>query len=232
MEIEQLELDLWSTLATAVKYPQTADLRQLCCALEREVEQQPMSQQLEIAAEGLQRLSQVYAARVELLLSEWERRYNPTEPVLDVDSCVGLFVQSLHLDVAELFEPAEPVYYPVQRQGRAHFSSDSLVGQVDKAALLSVVEQLPESQLLTEAEIAERLKQLAGEANVAQWSSAIAAWIQQYSRAQAVSLLRLQQVLEMPLIEVWLGLLSDGRQYEWQQQGDFHSEAREILVSL
>jgi len=29
--------------------------------------------------------------RVELLLSGWERRYNPAEPVVDLENCVELF---------------------------------------------------------------------------------------------------------------------------------------------
>lgn len=42
MEIEQLELDLWDSLETAVKFPQTANLHQLCDALEQEVAMQPV----------------------------------------------------------------------------------------------------------------------------------------------------------------------------------------------
>jgi len=109
MEIEQLELNLWDCLETALLFPQTADLHQLCDALDREIAMQPVSSQLTVAADVLVQLSQVYAKRVELSLSSWERRYNPTEPLVDLGECVQLFVQTLHLDVADLFEDDEPV---------------------------------------------------------------------------------------------------------------------------
>lgn len=110
MEIEQLELDVWQSLATAAKFPQTADFPKLCNALDSAIAPQSTSEQLILGAEAISQLSQLFAARVELLLSDWERRYNPTEPVIDLDDCVGLFVQSLNLDVADLFEPPETVY--------------------------------------------------------------------------------------------------------------------------
>jgi hypothetical protein len=143
MEIEQLELDLWRSLSTAIKFPETADFQGLYNALESEIAHQPVREQLQIAAQVLVELAQVYAARVELLLSGWERRYNPAEPVVDLEKCVELFVQSLHLDVAELFEPDEPVNYPENRSSRKTSVADgSLVRQVDKSVMLNALEAI------------------------------------------------------------------------------------------
>lgn len=64
--------------------------------------------QLLLGAEAIAQLSQVHTTQIELLLSNWERRYNSIEPVIDLEECIELFVQSLHLDMADLFEPAEP----------------------------------------------------------------------------------------------------------------------------
>jgi len=41
-----------------------------------------------------------------------------------------------------------------------------------------------------------------------------------------VSLWQLQQALEMPLVEVWLGLLHSPQPYQWEGQGEFYREAR------
>lgn len=112
MKIEQLELDLWQSFATAAQFPQTADFSKLYNALDQAIAPQSTSEQLILGAEVIAQLSHVYAARVELLLSDWERRYNPIEPVVDLDDCIGLFVQSLNLDVTDLFEPPEAVQYP------------------------------------------------------------------------------------------------------------------------
>lgn len=231
MKIEQLELDLWQSLATAAQFPQTADFPKLCNALDSAIALQSTSEQLILGAEAITQLSHLYAARVELLLSDWEQCYNPTEPVIDLDDCVGLFVQSLNLDVADLFEPLEAVQYPTNRQARKQADEDnSLVGSVDKAVLLEVVDQMLEEYPSTEAEFAEQLRLLAGEEDIKTWQSVIAHQIQQ-SNGKAVSLLQLQQVLGLPLIELWLGLLLGEQElYQWETSGEFYSKPQDILL--
>lgn len=231
MEIEQLELDLWRALETATQFPQTADFPKICDALDQALAPQSTSEQLILGAEAIAQLSQLYAARVELLLSDWERRYSPTEPVVDLDDCVGLFVQSLNLDVADLFEPPEPVQYPAHRQARTQITPDnSLVGAVDKAVLLEVVDRISEECSPTEAEFADHLRQLAGEEDVKTWQSVIAHQMQ-HSGSKAVSLLQLQQALGLPLIAIWLGLLLGGiEQYQWETSEEFYSKPQDILL--
>lgn len=89
MKIEQLELDLWQSLETAAQFPQTADFPKLYNALDQAIAPQSTSEQLILGAEVIAQLSQLFAARVELLLCDWEQRYNPIEPVIDLDDCVG-----------------------------------------------------------------------------------------------------------------------------------------------
>lgn len=222
MEIEQLELDLWHSLETAVEFPQTADFSKLYAALDQAIAPQSIGEQLLVGAKAIAQLSQIYVARVDLLISDWERRYNPSEPVVDLEECVGLFVQSLHLDVADLFEPAAPVQYPTNRQTRSPVDPhDSLVGQVDKAVLLVAVDRFSEEHSPSEAEVREQLRQLAGEEDVKKWQGAITHQMQQHN-GKAVSLMQLHQALEIPLIEVWLGLLlGEQEQYQWETGGEF-----------
>lgn len=118
MEIQQLELDLWQSLETASRFPETADLRSLCDALEQTLLDQSLAEQLAVAGNVLVQLSEVHAARADLLISRWERRHNPTEPVVNLEECVDLFVQSLSLDVTDLFEEPEPMQYPANRKKR------------------------------------------------------------------------------------------------------------------
>ncbi|MBD2309576.1 hypothetical protein H6G17_29515 [Chroococcidiopsis sp. FACHB-1243] len=129
MEIVQLELDLWQALDDATSAPETANVRALLLSLERVMESRTLAQQLAIGAEGLARIAAVYAARAESLIGEWESQYNPTEPVVDVDKCADLFVQSLHLDLSDLLEPPQAVQYPQNRQPpTAIATNNSLVG--------------------------------------------------------------------------------------------------------
>jgi len=210
MEIEQLELDLWRSLSTAIKFPETADFQGLYNALESEIAHQPVREQLQIAAQALVELAQVYAARVELLLSGWERRYNPAEPVVDLENCVELFVQSLHLDVAELFEPDAPVNYPENRSSKKTSVADgSLVSQVDKSVMLNALEAIVTESAQTPDDT-DPLN-VAHAENVSQWNEAISAWMHKKSGSKLVSLAELQQELSMSIVEVWLGLLLAGR---------------------
>ena len=234
MEIEQLELDLWRSLETATKFPQTADFSQLCDALEWVISEQSTAEQLIVAADVFVQLSQIYAARVELLLSNWERRYNPFEPVVDLENCVELFVQSLHLDVASLFEPIEAVSYPENRLPRTtSINDDSLVGEVDKAVLLEVLEVV----LDDETAIAETLYSVAHAEDISAWVEAISLCFDS-TQSVSLSLVELVKKVKYPvvkgekkstLIKTWLALLLGG--FTLEQHGEFY-DANGIWISL
>ena len=165
-----------------------------------------------------------------MLLSNWERRYNPAEPVVDLEKCVELFVQSLQLDVAELFEPDAPVNYPENRSSRKTSVADgSLAHQVDKSVMLNALEAIVTESAQTPDDT-DPLN-VAHTENVSQWNEAISAWMHKKSGSKLVSLAELQQELSMSIVEVWLGLLLGGQErYGLEQQGTFYSTPDEIFV--
>lgn len=218
MEIQQLELHLWQSLEAASRFPETADLRSLCDALEQTLSDQSLAEQLTVAGDVLVQLSEVHAARANLLISGWERRHNPVEPVVNLEDCVDLFVQSLTLDVSELFEEPEPIQYPANRKKTSSQEEGSIVGEVDKNALLDWVDQMTAAQPLDELQMAEQIRDLAHGENVEEWSKAIAQYLQRFG--SQILLPDLQQALEMPIVELWLGLLMGG--YSLNQQGEFY----------
>jgi hypothetical protein len=219
MEVQQLELDLWQSLETAARFPETADLRSLCDALEQTLSEQSLAEQLAVAGDVLVQLSEVYAARADLLIFRWERRHNPIEPVVNLEECVDLFVQSLSLDVTDLFEEPEQMQYPANRKKKSSAQADgSIVGEIDKDTLLNWVDQLAIEQPLDEAQMAAQIWDLAHGENVEEWSRAIAQYFQRFG--SKILLPDLQQALEMPIVELWLGLLMGG--YSFSQQGEFY----------
>jgi hypothetical protein len=219
MGVHQLELDLWQSLETASRFPETADLRSLCNALKQTLSDQSLAEQLAVAGDVLVQLSEVYAARADLLISRWERRHNPTEPVVNLEKCVDLFVQSLSLDVTDLFEEPEPMQYPANRKKKSSAQADgSVVGEVDKDALLNWVDQMAAEQTLDELQMAEQIRDLAHGENVEEWSKAIAQYLQHLH--SNIRLPDLQQALKMSIVELWLGLLLGG--YPLEQQGEFY----------
>ncbi|MDX2271947.1 MAG: hypothetical protein NW237_08355, partial [Cyanobacteriota bacterium] len=129
------------------------------------------------------------------------------------------FVQSLTLDVSELFEEPEPIQYPANRkQQLSRQEEGSLVGDVDKDALLSWIDQTVMEPPLNALEMAAQLRDLAHGETVEEWSRAIAQYLRQFPSTICIS--DLQQALAMPLVELWLGLLIGG--YSLTQHGEFY----------
>jgi hypothetical protein len=229
METEQLELDLWNALAMARQFPETMDVRPLagisksalCDALEQAIVDQPLAEQLRVVAEGIEQLVGVYAERADYLIDGYERRHNPQEPIVDLEGCVELFVQSLQLDVSELMEPEEGVQYPRQRRSRVREEeTGSVVGVLDQAALLAQLDRrLSEEPGMTEAEAFNRAIETAHDEDVSAWAGAIGQGIQAIGK-EGVPLLELQGAIGMPLVKMWLALLLSG--YEMEQRGGFY----------
>ncbi|MDZ4877864.1 MAG: hypothetical protein CLLPBCKN_007299 [Chroococcidiopsis cubana SAG 39.79] len=241
LEIVQLELDLWQALDDATSAPETADVRSLLLSLDRAMEHGELAQQLAIGAEGLARIAAVYAARAESLIWEWESQYNPTEPVVDVEGCTDLFVQSLHLDLSDLIEPLQAVQYPQNRQPpTAIATNNSLVGQVDKSAVLAMVEQLEadDTSILSDVEQKELILALAHTEDISAETSAIADCFANMS-LNCLPLVELVRQVRYPvtlekdlgdlLVKTWLAVLLGD--FELEQREDFYSPIG-IWVSL
>ena len=241
VEIVQLELDLWQALDVAIESPESADVRSLLLSLDRVMEHGDLAQQLAIGAEGLSRIAVVYAARAESLIWEWESQYNPTEPVVDTEGCTDLFVQSLHLDLSDLIEPPQAVQYPQNRQPpTALATNNSLVGQVDKSAVLAMVEQLEaeDTSILSDAEQKDLVIALAHTEDFSMWKRAIADCFTSTS-ARCLPLVALVEQIhssttleldrKMLLVKTWLAVLSGD--FELEQREDFYSQSG-VWVSL
>jgi len=84
--------------------------------------------------------------------------------------------------------------------------------------LLNWVDQVAADQALNEAQMAEQIRDLAHGEHVEEWSRAIAQYLQHLS--SKIRLPDLQQALEMPMVELWLGLLMGA--YSLDQQGEFY----------
>ncbi|URD53653.1 hypothetical protein [Chroococcidiopsis sp. CCNUC1] len=241
VKIVQLELDLWQALDVASESPESADVRSLLLSLDRVMEHGDLTQQLAIGAEGLARIAAVYAARAESLIWEWESQYNPTEPVVDVDECADLFVQSLHLDLSDLIEPPQAVQYPQNRQPpTAIATNNSLVGQVDKSAVLAMVGQLEaeDRSTLSDAEQKDFIVALAHTEDFSLWKRAIADCFANTSQ-KCLPLIEIVQQVQYPttpekdlgdlLVKTWLAILLGG--FDLEQREDFY-EPTGIWVSL
>lgn len=133
------------------------------------------------------------------------------------DRSVAPFRISISLDLSDLMEDLFP-----QADSQVSVSSGSIVMPIDKKAASALANQ---AKKLAKKELLD----LAGKENISLWQSAIASWMHQH-QGQKVYLWQLQQALGMPLVEVWLGLLHSQAQYQWEGQGEFYREARDVWV--
>lgn len=222
MIAQQLELNLWQGLEIAKEEPAAADIKRLWQQVEVALALLPPEQQLQVAGEAIAQLAQVFALKAESLLTQLEARNSSAGPVLSENFLDGLMRQSMTIDLADLMDDWQPESPEPEPQAEVE---GSIAVPIDKQTARAIAAQRRE-------QLKQRLLDLAHAERTTQNSQAIATWMQQQAQGSAVSLLRLQQALGMPLIEVWLGLLSDGRQYEWKCHGSFYGKAEEILLKI
>lgn len=122
--------------------------------------------------------------------------------------------QTLQIEFDEYIEPFDSL--PRKPISINEHESQSIVVEVEPMRL---IEALHEVIQVIDPEMAyEQALALAHEEDVSQWGDAIQTWLGQ--RDQAVSLLRLQRSLKMPLVQVRLALLLNG--FAIQQRGEFY----------
>lgn len=215
---EQLELPLWETLRSAQMMPEQVDFDGLLAEVEEAISQVPEeSERLQLAGEAFLRMAKVYAARSETWMEEWEQASR--DPVVERGFFDDLVRQTMAVDLSELMEPAQP---RKQRSKREVRQEGSIVVAVEKEVVLAMVDQM-EAEALRKAEVLAHPEGsallYAHEENASAWIGSINGWLQT-ATADQVLFTQLCQILEMPPIQVWLGVLLGG--FELESQGEFY----------
>jgi hypothetical protein len=214
MAIQQTEANLWQELRDGIAMPQATNLKRLCELLDWAIAQLPENQQLEVAGWAIEQMAEIYTLRFNLLMGVWEETdalSEETFPVLDLEALEAWIRQSMSIDLDALVEQ------PTSNRNRERQPlnpTDSVAAVVEPEAILQMVEQIEAE------EHSQMIRQLAGEEDPARWSAAITRWLHTYAVEQPVRLVDFYQELEMPLVEVWIGLLLGG--FELEQHGQFY----------
>ncbi|WP_009630271.1 hypothetical protein [Synechocystis sp. PCC 7509] len=214
---EQLELDLWGDLKTALTEPESADMKLLWHSLDQAIAHSDSNEQLLVAGDAITQIVEVYVKRAKSILDSLEVNDDSSEgSVLDEDFLSGLMRQSMSLDLSDLME---------------EFTFESESSPVSVSSVVSVIDRKEAKAIARKARAAMRkaLKELAEQENIPKWQNAITHWIEQH-HGKKVSLEQLQQALGMPLVEIWLGLLHSPTSYSWDGQGEFYREARDFWI--
>ncbi|MBN3924180.1 hypothetical protein [Nostoc sp. NMS4] len=206
------QLTIWDVLDELSESPATSTLAPMWECLDAELEKLPLEAQLLTAALAFTQIADILKSRAEVLLQDTRDRNSLLGPVVSTDLFAGLVRTTMHLDLDDLIEPQTPQTF--KPHGPHQFSSpnqegDSVAAPVEKANVLA---------MLDEVTTLEDVRNLASDEDVEKWQSAIANYL--INVKDEISLVKLQRVLQMPMVEVWLGLLLGG--FTLEQRGDFY----------
>jgi hypothetical protein len=210
------QLTIWDILDEMSVAPPTSTLAPVWECLDTELENLSTEAQLSTAAEPFYQIADILKSRAESILQDVRAQNDTDGPIVSTDLFAGLVRTTMHLDLDDLIEPQTPQTF--KPHGPHQFSSptelgDSLVAPVEKANVLA---------MLDEVTTLEDVRNLASDEDVEKWQSAIVSAIANHliNVKDEISLVKLQRVLQMPMVEVWLGLLLGG--FTLEQRGDFY----------
>ncbi|MGG6270946.1 hypothetical protein ACQ4M3_42050 [Leptolyngbya sp. AN03gr2] len=218
-------IDLWQELEEATEAPRSVNFELLWSMLEKAIEQLPQAQQLAIAGNAIEQMAEIIRLRSTILISDWEAAHSEAEleaPTIEMALVDAWVRQSMAVDLDAFVEQPKSTR---RRSVKVKLApTDSVAGEVEPAAIVQMLDEMERKQ-----SAADMVRELAGEENVAAWSSIIGQWLQNHALESSISFGELWQQLEMPWVKVWLGLLLGG--FELQQSGSFYESEVWIATS-
>jgi hypothetical protein len=210
MSVIQLELNLREQLAQAKQSPQETDWQQLCLAFDAMIGQTPVDQRLAAAADAIEKMAELFAARAGEIFGAWQRQRVAHEgPVVDGDLFAEFVRQSFHLDLDDLV--GEPELYVRFGTQRTHSDAESIVEYRTKDEVLAEVGSA--------AEIVPVIEELEYDEDIGAWIGVIQGWLRQQEGDQ-VGFGELLRGTSLPVVKVWLALLLGG--FKLRQSGAFY----------
>jgi hypothetical protein len=225
MTILQLELNLWQQLAEAQQSPQAVDWQQLCLAFDVAIDRTPVGLRLATAADAIERMADVFAARADEFFRGWHRQRVAHEgPILDDDLFAEFVRQSFHLDLDGLV--GVPERYVRSASEKSYEDAESVVGEVSKETALLLAGA--EDDVVPEVAIAL----LEYDEDIAAWVEVIRLWMHQQG-VKKVVLAELLNGVNLPSIKCWLGVLLGGfEQYLNETKGFYDLERVTITLPI
>jgi hypothetical protein len=208
LQVQQLELDLWNVISSARQSPEEADLLMVFHLLDKTLVDLDTSSQLRISADAVCQITDLFCDRTNLLFAEIQAKATDDGPVMPDDAFNRYVRRTVVVDLEQFIQPWQSS--PKKVSERQH-DNNSIVGDVDKEILLQVLEQ--EKLISPEMEYEQAIS-IAHYENVSAWIEEIALGISQNSLP--IGLIELANILKLPMVEIWLGLLL----------GDFKLEQR------
>jgi hypothetical protein len=227
-QVEHLQLPLWDLLREANTAPNEANLRQLLDGLETALSNLNTLGQLQVAAEAIAQIVQVFEGRSALAFEELEATNSDEGPVMSQNAFDRYVRQTMEVNFEQFIEPLESLPRKTREPQIQSEEPSSVVGELDREALLQALdEEMNQHPGLTEVEAFNGAIALAHDEDISTWVKTIASWMVEQN-VSTIPLVQLQQSVEMPLVQLWLALLLG--EYAIEQRGEFY-ETEQIWVS-
>ncbi len=136
MDIQQLELPLWSQLQSARLAPEAVDLEAMLDQAESAIAQLPEQEQMQVAGEAMLQLAQLCSLRSEVLLDNWKNSYR--DPHVANSFFSDIVRQTMAVDLSDLIEPAPPrAHRRSKSNSKAESNGTKLTKSVSSVTLLT-----------------------------------------------------------------------------------------------
>jgi hypothetical protein len=221
LQVKQLELNLWVAIASASQFPDEANLPMVFNLLDLTLVELDTRSQLRVAGEAVGQITDLFCDRSNLCFELLQAYANHGEPVMSNHAFDRYVRQSVVVDFDQFIQPLESL---PRRSSEKVKDGDSFVGAVDKEVLLQVLEQ---EHLLSWEEELDLALSIAHDEDISAWIEAITVCLK--SNSVPMRLIDLQNKLNLPIIEVWLGLLLGG--FKLMQKGAFY-DADQIWIGF
>ena len=193
-----VQLSIWDLLSEAKQEPLEVNWNLLWDSLDVSLIDLNSSEQLQVAADALLQMVEVFHLRSMEAFEELEAFTNDDGPVMG-DKDFTLFVrQTVDVDFDEFIEPlVSPIRKSYTFTERDEYQSQMEI--VDKEILLETIEVSPEVEF-------ERIVDIAHSENVSDWTSAIGNYFVA-TRVKSATWSELRKKVNIAPVEIFLGLL-------------------------
>jgi hypothetical protein len=225
--VRQLELDLQSVLQAAVTAPEAAEFSPIWLALDRVLPNLALVEQLKTAAVTIGQIADIFQVQAGIIFEGLDATATNDGPTMPDDAFDRYVRQYMAIEFEDYLESPEAFPRAARTSLPAEDEFYSTAASIETTELLEV---LHDEIMLTDAEAhAEALSVAHGE-DVSVWIEAIRAQLANVEGTIAFELLRSR--LNLPFIELWLGLLLGGYGLSRADEVEDFYSAIGILVQL
>jgi hypothetical protein len=229
--MQQLELDLWAVLRQASAAPEDAEFPVIWQALDQVLPGLAIVEQLQTASTTIAQMADIFQVQAGLIFEELEATAAQDGPRMAADAFDRYVRQYMLIDFEDYIEELESLPRMARTEREAVEDFYSVAQPVAQAELLEV---LHDEIVLSEEEAHAAALAVAHGEDISDWIAAIGEALE--TVGTAIEMQALLKLVQLPLVELWLGLLLGGyglrRDREIERDDDFYSAIGIVVIPV